>query len=854
MSHIHIQKTKKRLLSSLFVLSCAGLALFVAQFAQNHIFPVNAEEADEIVGFGYDEEGAEFDTSYNINYGGTNINDLIVQEVIKDDYSDLETSYTSPYASQQENQGNTNLCWAYSYTTTLESKIRKEGINASAELSARQLDYLLSKNGFTNNADNIYYKKLNTSLNLDRSLKGAGNFIQASLVSTGKHALVDSVDFSGTGQKINYSNISNQTGEYIPVEYELANGFMYHDEINELNKQENGASLPVYNRELTILHLKKAIKEHGAVAVTTHFQNSENCRAYNAVAGTFTYIDRSTRAERSLCGYGHAITLVGWDDNFDYGGTKTGAFKVLDSSNENIKIALNHSGSLTEYLAYESAIPSFYIPVEVQENTYDHVFDYTDYVSHNTNSNIFTYEFDTGGSHQDIKRISFLQKIYMGGAYYRVSIIGEENEEHKLSETLVYILPGQKSIELETPVTVKGNFKVKVEARTPNFEEVSNHPGVYLNNYISSCQDKTDEDLVRCLFDGENPIIPTTSYEISATENKYDLVSVYTEDTKYNITFLAEDGETVLQNSEVAYGKTPSYSGSLNSYVDSGYTYIPTWEPAITPVTGDKTYTLSYRQEKNYTITFKNDDGTIISEKTDYHYGDKINIPTAPGKTSTGPYDYVFVGWEPELSENAVVTEDKIYTAKYELSYPIEYILDGGVNNSSNPNSYTSHDEIIFKDPAKTDYVFLGWFEDADFSGKKVAGVAKGSTGSITLYAKWEKVPENSQTRTNESDEEVGTADAEKTKTDNPDKTVNTKTTKTDNATITADIPTTGGEEKAESSSLKNPNTGNNANQGGFLEGDFYLGALSIGIFGFVIYLIKSRRKVKTRTRKIMKF
>ena len=141
-----------------------------------------------------------------------------------------------------------------------------------------------------------------------------------------------------------------------------------------------------------------------------------------------------------------------------------------------------------------------------------------------------------------------------------------------------------------------------------------------------------------------------------------------------------------------------------------------------------------------------------------------------------------------------------------------------------------------------------------DFSGKKVAGVAKGSTGSITLYAKWEKVPENSQTRTGESDEEVGTADAEKTKTDNPDKTVNTKTTKTDNATITADIPTTGGEEKAESSSIKNPNTGNNANQGGFLEGDFYLGALSIGIFGFVIYLIKSRRKVKTRTRKIMKF
>lgn len=42
---------------------------------------------------------------------------------------------------------------------------------------------------------------------------------------------------------------------------------------------------------------------------------------------------------------------------------------------------------------------------------------------------------------------------------------------------------------------------------------------------------------------------------------------------------------------------------------------------------------------------------------------------------------------------------------------------------------------------SKTDYEFLGWYEDADFSGERLAEKYR-PTGDITLYAKWKKISE----------------------------------------------------------------------------------------------------------------
>lgn len=65
-----------------------------------------------------------------------------------------------------------------------------------------------------------------------------------------------------------------------------------------------------------------------------------------------------------------------------------------------------------------------------------------------------------------------------------------------------------------------------------------------------------------------------------------------------------------------------------------------------------------------HTVTFKDDDGTVISEKQ-YDYGTPagdIEIPADPSKPDTSDYTYTFNGWD---AEPADVTEDAVYTATY---------------------------------------------------------------------------------------------------------------------------------------------------------------------------------------------
>ncbi len=71
------------------------------------------------------------------------------------------------------------------------------------------------------------------------------------------------------------------------------------------------------------------------------------------------------------------------------------------------------------------------------------------------------------------------------------------------------------------------------------------------------------------------------------------------------------------------------------------------------------------------------------------------------------------------------------------IKYTIDYHLDDGVDNTGNLNDYTvKTDDIVFVDPTRTGYTFGGWYYDAAFVNKATQ-ISTGTTGDITLYAKW---------------------------------------------------------------------------------------------------------------------
>ena len=147
----------------------------------------------------------------------------------------------------------------------------------------------------------------------------------------------------------------------------------------------------------------------------------------------------------------------------------------------------------------------------------------------------------------------------------------------------------------------------------------------------------------------------------------------------------------------------------------------------------------------SYTITYVLDGGTNASENP---AGYNVETGTITLKAPTKD-KYDFKGWYKDGEFTTQVTEipqgttgDITLYAKWELeSYTITYELTGGTNASENPASYNVESETItLKDPAKPGYTFAGWYMAEDFTGNAVIEIPQGTTGNITLYAKWELV------------------------------------------------------------------------------------------------------------------
>ena len=140
----------------------------------------------------------------------------------------------------------------------------------------------------------------------------------------------------------------------------------------------------------------------------------------------------------------------------------------------------------------------------------------------------------------------------------------------------------------------------------------------------------------------------------------------------------------------------------------------------------------------NYSIIFKNYDGTILSEKKDYHYGDSVTVPNPlPSKPANNICFYNFIGWD---SEVVAVTEDKIYIAQYEEKYITYTITYHNTYDAVNPNR-TTYDYATptfnISNISISDIEFLGWYSDENLTIPAKTTIEKGSYGNLDFYAKW---------------------------------------------------------------------------------------------------------------------
>ncbi|MBP5251933.1 MAG: InlB B-repeat-containing protein [Treponema sp.] len=247
----------------------------------------------------------------------------------------------------------------------------------------------------------------------------------------------------------------------------------------------------------------------------------------------------------------------------------------------------------------------------------------------------------------------------------------------------------------------------------------------------------TDEDYDFCgWFDGETQVKPD-EYKV---KKDVTLVASWKEkshEENYTVTFESNGGTPVEPQTVAAWNaavnpESPEKEGFIFSgwYTDADFTKAFSFSTAVT-----KDLILYAKWIEKGTVTFN---VTFITEAETFvqvvEAGETVTRPTDPVKNGC-----TFAGWNKGdvlFDFETPVTEELTLTAQWSaITYSIKY-----ENAEENPNTvkeYTVETEtIILSDAKKTGWIFDGWYDSPE-DGKKVSAIARGSTGNITLYARW---------------------------------------------------------------------------------------------------------------------
>ena len=189
-------------------------------------------------------------------------------------------------------------------------------------------------------------------------------------------------------------------------------------------------------------------------------------------------------------------------------------------------------------------------------------------------------------------------------------------------------------------------------------------------------------------------------------------------------TYYYGTGATIFATASIGYTFMGWYDSNDNLFSDKPrYSFN---------ITSNLTLTAKFEGNK-YTVTLNPNEGIVSQTTINVQYGETYIIPTPERK------GYSFTGWYDESSKKInnndtwSYTEDKSLTARWSIeNYQITYNDDGAYQNP-NPYSYTVNDSVTFYNPSRQGYEFNGWYKD----GEPITGIPAGSTGAITITAKW---------------------------------------------------------------------------------------------------------------------
>ncbi len=221
---------------------------------------------------------------------------------------------------------------------------------------------------------------------------------------------------------------------------------------------------------------------------------------------------------------------------------------------------------------------------------------------------------------------------------------------------------------------------------------------------------------------------------------------------EYTITFTDAQGKwNLVDNDKYQHGATVTAPTAREKASTVEWRYeFRAWlnkttghEGVISPAEADAEYEAQYDAIKQqYTITFKNYDGTVL-QQSDWEYN---TTPEYTGPTPTKPSDgvntYEFDGWDETI---VPVTGQKIYTATFRISGTVSYTITVAANDDnfgtvSGGGTFSAGSSKTITANAKQCYKFVRWADLTEDDPANTASRTITVSANTTYTAIFEKI------------------------------------------------------------------------------------------------------------------
>ena len=245
------------------------------------------------------------------------------------------------------------------------------------------------------------------------------------------------------------------------------------------------------------------------------------------------------------------------------------------------------------------------------------------------------------------------------------------------------------------------------------------------------------------------------------------------------------DGQAVYVNTEQKTAKSDLPVFQNRGYTLSGWYTDTAYQNEASDTIKKGTDLYAKWILNSYTVSFDSNGGSSVAAQS-VNYNTAASKPADPSMTG-----YTFAGWFTDkdcttaYDFSSKVTGDITLYAKWNInSYTVSFDSNSGSSVAAQSVNYNTAASKP-ADPSMTGYTFAGWFTDKNYTN--VYDFNSKVTGNITLYAKWDKIPDQSSSdQTDTSQPSSGQTDTSQSSSDQTDTSQSSDTPKKYTVTLNA--------------------------------------------------------------------